>query len=124
LANLETCIAAYESRLFKYRSHNFDAYWDSLDRSQINMVKCTLDAKPKKLKGLARLIFLEFVVAQYGDQRKYHQLRRLKKIQETGSEPTHSGYASHEIPYGQRFTAPRYASLSLVTGLLTSGRIY
>lgn len=85
-------------------------YCNSLDRSKINMVKCTLDAKPEELKGLARLLFLEFIVAQYGDQRNYYQLRRLKKIQETGSEPTHSGYASHEIPYGQRFTAPKYNS--------------
>lgn len=101
---------AYESRLFKYRSHNFDVYCDTFDRSKVNVPRCTTHvAKPAELKGLARLLFLEFMVEKYGSKRGYHQIRRLRRIQETGSEPTQSGYAAHEIPYGERFTATRYA---------------
>jgi hypothetical protein len=109
LTNARSAVVAYESRLFKYRSHNFDIYCDSLDRSKVNLARCTIAvAKPAELKGLARLLFLEFMVEKYGSKRNYQQMRRLRKIQESGSEPTRSGYASHEIPYGERFTATRY----------------
>lgn len=48
------------------------------------------------------------MVEKYGSKRNYQQMRRLRKIQESGSEPTHSGYASHDIPYSERYTATRY----------------
>lgn len=69
---------------------------------------CGVEANPNKLMGLGRLICLEAKVKTFGDVRGYHQVRRLKKIAESGNEASHSSYTSHEIPYGRRFTPSKY----------------
>ncbi|GIK05037.1 hypothetical protein Aspvir_009136 [Aspergillus viridinutans] len=100
---------SYENRLFKYRWHNFDVYWDGLDRSRIHINWDPYDDEfsPRQLIGLSRLVFFEGIVAE--PEQKYHQRRRLRKIQESGDPllTTPSGYAVLEIPYGERFTAAR-----------------
>uniref|UniRef100_A0A8H7NNZ4 Uncharacterized protein n=1 Tax=Bionectria ochroleuca TaxID=29856 RepID=A0A8H7NNZ4_BIOOC len=104
---------SYEYRLYKYRSHNFDVYWDSLERSRIDEFIFQGDQNPSELHGLARLLFFEESIRNYGDEQNYQKRRRLKKIQDV-EDSAPSGYADHEIPYGERFTAPsvrRYVAL-------------
>ncbi|VUC21847.1 unnamed protein product [Clonostachys rosea] len=104
---------SYEYRLYKYRSHNFDVYWDSLERSRIDQFIFQGDQNPSELQGLARLLFFEESIRSYGDDLNYQRRRRLKKIQDV-EDSAPSGYADHEIPYGERFTAPsvrRYVAL-------------
>lgn len=96
---------AYENRLYKYRSHHFDAYWEALDRGRVDPSKCTRTKESPNVKGLARLIFFEKMLETFGNP--YRRQRLLKTIDENG-EPTHSGYATLEVPYGERFTATRY----------------
>ncbi|KAH8806113.1 ankyrin repeat protein [Xylogone sp. PMI_703] len=102
---------SYENRLWKYRNQNFDVFWDGLDRSQIDeeyfrrFVEDFGDLK--SLQGLARLIFSEAILAR--DYNPYWRKRHLKKFDD-GGEPTftpESGYASHDVPYAERFTAER-----------------
>ncbi|CAH0048968.1 unnamed protein product [Clonostachys solani] len=104
---------SYEYRLYKYRSHNFDVYWDFLERSRIDKFIFQGDQNPSELHGLARLLFFEESIRNYGDDQNYQKRRRLKKIQDV-EDSAPSGYADHEIPYGERFTAPsvrRYVAL-------------
>jgi hypothetical protein len=99
---------AYENRLYKYRSHNFEVYWDSLKRSRINAENCSPKSNPQILTGLSRLIFFENILK--GRRDPYRRKRLLKTIDDSG-EPTlatPSGYATLEIPYGERFTATKY----------------
>lgn len=96
---------AYENRLYKYRNHRFDAYWHELDRTRVDPKKCTRTEESPDLQGLARLIFFEGLLKKFVNP--YRRKRLLKTIDENG-EPTHSGYATLEIPYGERFTATRY----------------
>lgn len=104
-------VAAYETRLFKYRNHHFDAYWEPLDRTRINPSKCTRISTNPEVKGLARLIFYETITGSYrAPGGAYLRRRLLKKIDEHG-EPTPSGYTSFEIPYGERFNARKYVRL-------------
>lgn len=63
-----------------------------------------------KLKGLARIIFFEYVLKKWGNQ--YLRQRLLKTIDENG-EPTNSGYATLEVPNGERFTAAKYVAQSI-----------
>lgn len=102
---------AYENRLYKYRNHNFDAYWPLLDRSKINPGRCVRTEENPQVYGLSRLILFEKALTyrSRGHRASYKQKRRLKKIDENG-EPTHSGYAALEVPYGQKFSAGRYVS--------------
>lgn len=64
-----------------------------------------------ELKGLARIIFFEYVLKKWGNQ--YLRQRLLKTIDENG-EPTNSGYATLEVPSGERFTASKYVFQSTV----------
>ncbi|KAI9900887.1 hypothetical protein N3K66_005149 [Trichothecium roseum] len=111
---------SYENRLYKYRNHNFDVYWPLLDRSRINHDACNTSssrsgsdgAGPRNLNGLARLVFFEAALRRRdhhgaGHRAAYRRRRRLKKIDESGRPPAHSGYAAVEVPYGQRYTARR-----------------
>lgn len=82
-------------------------YWDSLERSRIDEFIFQGDQNPSELHGLARLLFFEESIRNYGDEQNYQKRRRLKKIQDV-EDSAPSGYADHEIPYGERFTAPRY----------------
>ncbi|RYP42706.1 hypothetical protein DL767_000075 [Monosporascus sp. MG133] len=102
---------SYENRLWKYRNQNFDVYWDCLDRTRIDeeyfrsFVEYYNDLS--SLKGLARLIFSEVVLTR--DYNHYWRKRYLKKFDD-GGEPAlapESGYATHNIPYGERFTADK-----------------
>ncbi|KAK6948900.1 hypothetical protein Daesc_008971 [Daldinia eschscholtzii] len=98
---------AYENRLFKYRSHNFEVYWDSLDRSRVKKIYVDEEDDPREITGLARLILSEQYLRRYINP---YRLKRALKRYDDGGEPlltAPSGYASHEIPYGERFTAER-----------------
>ncbi|KAI0853477.1 hypothetical protein F5Y00DRAFT_270644 [Daldinia vernicosa] len=98
---------SYENRLFKYRNHNFEVYWDSLDRSRVKKIYVDPDESPRELTGLARLILSEQRLRKYIDS---YRLKRALKRYDDGGEPVltaPSGYASHEIPYGEKFTAQR-----------------
>jgi hypothetical protein len=92
-------------------------FWDGLDRSRIdeeyfkNFVE--FNENLASLKGLARLIFSEVVLTR--PYRIYWRKRFLKKIDDSG-EPDltpESGYASHHIPYGERFTADKYVIIAV-----------
>ncbi|KAI1271374.1 ankyrin repeat protein [Xylaria sp. FL0933] len=102
---------SYENRLWKYRNQNFEVFCDSLERSRIDQsyfeefVYNVEDLS--KLTGLARLVFSEAVLNR--PYRSYWRKRYLQKIDD-GGEPaltTPSGYASHDIPYGEQFTADK-----------------
>ncbi|KAI1643377.1 uncharacterized protein F4817DRAFT_350105 [Daldinia loculata] len=98
---------SYENRLFKYRNHNFEVYWDSLDRSRVKEIYVENDESPRELTGLARLILSEQNLREYINS---YRLKRALKRYDDGGEPVltaPSGYASHEIPYGEKFTAER-----------------
>ncbi|OTB19331.1 hypothetical protein K445DRAFT_193479 [Daldinia sp. EC12] len=98
---------SYENRLFKYRSHNFEVYWDSLDRSRVKKIYVDEEDDPREITGLARLILSEQYLRRYIHP---YRLKRALKRYDDGGEPlltAPSGYASHEIPYGERFTAER-----------------
>lgn len=95
---------AYENRLYKYRSHLFDAYWGPLERSKLDPEGCARTSESPNVEGLARLIFFEGLFEKYADS--YRRRRNLKTIDENG-EPTHSGYATLEVPYGERFNAAK-----------------
>ncbi|PWY90954.1 hypothetical protein BO70DRAFT_307386 [Aspergillus heteromorphus CBS 117.55] len=106
---------SYESRLFKYRKQGFEVFWESLDRSRIDMglfrsLYEGRELQPKKLKGLARLILSEMVL-EY-KQRPYDRYlikRALKKLDDARDPeflaPT--VYTSLEIPYTTQFTADK-----------------
>ncbi|KAF3764592.1 hypothetical protein M406DRAFT_107219 [Cryphonectria parasitica EP155] len=106
---------SYENRLWKYRNQNFDVFWGPLDRSQIQkdyikeFAEFDEDAPNLgNLQGLARLIYSEIALSK-DRSRPYYRKRFLKKFDD-GGEPAltpSSGYASHDIPYGERFTADR-----------------
>jgi hypothetical protein len=122
-AALLTKRSAYENRLYKYRRHNFDVYWTSLERSRIDPCRCSIDTfdDSRQLTGLARLIFFEERIRNYNSWRltKYQRERRDKKIEDAG-EPMltlPSGYARHEVPYGERFTANRYSFSFALLGI-------
>ncbi|KFH46191.1 hypothetical protein ACRE_030170 [Hapsidospora chrysogenum ATCC 11550] len=104
LIDLSRRSPSYENRLYKYRNHRFDAYWHELDRTRVDPGKCTRTKESPDVQGLARLIFFEEVLKK--SVNPYRRRRLLKTIDENG-EPTHSGYATLEIPYGERFTATR-----------------
>ncbi|KAL6857594.1 hypothetical protein ACO1O0_005035 [Amphichorda felina] len=104
LIDLSRRSPSYENRLYKYRSHDFDAYWDSLDRSKVDPSRSMRGKQSPELKGLARIIFFEYVLKKWGNQ--YLRQRLLKTIDENG-EPTNSGYATLEVPSGERFTASK-----------------
>ncbi|KAI1464320.1 uncharacterized protein F4812DRAFT_442994 [Daldinia caldariorum] len=98
---------SYENRLYKYRNHNFEVYWDALDRSRVKRHFFDLDEGRGQITGLARLVLSEHDLRR--GPRPY-QLRRSMKRYDDGGEPllaTPSGYATHEIPYSERFTAQR-----------------
>lgn len=99
---------AYENRLWKYRNHNFEVYWDSLDRSRVKDINLDYDDDPRDLTGLARLIRSEETLRR--DKTRPYRLKRSLKRLDDGGDPTMtapSGYATHEIPYGEKFTAER-----------------
>ncbi|KAI0543598.1 ankyrin repeat protein [Xylaria curta] len=99
---------SYENRLWKYRNHYFDVFWDSLDRSRI-----TTDFTPpcdiKELTGLARLLFSEQVGGCWSRRQEYWRIRNLHNIEDSGRQnlSAPSGYATFIIPYGKSFSAER-----------------
>lgn len=103
-------------RLFKYRKQNLDVFWESLDRSRINMdlfekLREHRDLHPKNVKGLARLILAEIVVSGRRPYTDSLTSRALKKLGDA-QDPEFTGptvYTSVEIPYTKRFTADRCA---------------
>ncbi|KAI3083872.1 hypothetical protein CBS147353_2016 [Aspergillus niger] len=105
---------SYEMRLFKYRKQNLDVFWESLDRSRINMdlfekLREHRDLHPKNVKGLARLILAEIVVSGRRPYTDSLTSRALKKLGDA-QDPEFTGptvYTSVEIPYTKRFTADR-----------------
>ncbi|KAJ2898504.1 hypothetical protein MKZ38_003854 [Zalerion maritima] len=104
---------SYENRLYKYRFQNFDAYWEGLDRSRIPEDSFHASMDPKGLTGLGRLLFFEKLLEKRRDA--YRRKRLLKRIEDSswkvglaggkGDKVAQSGYAAHEIPYGERFNA-------------------
>ncbi|KAI1370866.1 hypothetical protein F4677DRAFT_450940 [Hypoxylon crocopeplum] len=98
---------SYENRLWKYRSHNFEVYWKHLDRSRVQKIWLDNDDDPSEITGLARLILSEQNMEKNTDQ---YRVKRALKRYDDGGEPiltAPSGYATHEIPYGEKFTADR-----------------
>ncbi|KAI1454775.1 hypothetical protein F4805DRAFT_438391 [Annulohypoxylon moriforme] len=126
---------SYENRLWKYRHHNFEVYWDKLDRSQIVI---TFDEDDddyeghKDLTGLARLLFSESVlrkIRKKGDHNRWRMKANLKKLDDSGDPnlvaETSSGYANHRIVYGIRITAEdvRHNVISCATAPYMFGTI-
>ncbi|KAI0884918.1 uncharacterized protein GGS22DRAFT_148152 [Annulohypoxylon maeteangense] len=108
---------SYENRLWKYRHHNFEVYWEALDRSRITIDFHEDDVFSiyeghTELTGLARLLLSEAVLKKMSRPRGYNHWRmkaNLKKLDD-GGDPnmvaeTSSGYANHRIPYGLLLTA-------------------
>ena len=114
---------AYENRLFKYRNHGFDVYWENLDRSRIRRDYIDdsggLD-KLQTLSGLSRLVFYEDIMARYTTRQSeflmYQRQRKLEKIDDIRDPilAAPSRYVKLEIPYGERFTSvrPPYSRIS------------
>ncbi|KAI0419720.1 ankyrin repeat protein [Xylaria grammica] len=106
---------SYENRLYKYRSHNFDVFWDSLERSRINtMLLNPFINRPNESRGLARLLIYEKMLQEdmdcWGKEAASLGGRSPKSIDETGESSLQvpSEYALYEIPYGEDFTAERF----------------
>ncbi|KAI0964856.1 ankyrin repeat protein [Xylaria arbuscula] len=114
--NLSLRGPAYENRLCKYRSHNFEVFWNSLERSQISaMLFDTCIWRPKDQKGLARLLTFEQMLQneqtgwwgkEYGDWGR-KPLKSLDEMCES-SLSVPSKYALYEIPYGEDYTVERF----------------
>ncbi|KAI1490359.1 hypothetical protein F5X96DRAFT_679155 [Biscogniauxia mediterranea] len=116
---------SYENRLWKYRNHNFEVYWDSLDRSRIKLNFSTSTQEedyPKipRLTGLARLLYSEHYIKDFAYRKlkrsykaRYVLKRALKRIDNGGDQTpaTSSGYATFDIPYSTRY---RYSRKPLV----------
>ncbi|KAL7621369.1 hypothetical protein AAE478_008690 [Parahypoxylon ruwenzoriense] len=102
---------SYENRLLKYRRYNFEVYWHLLERSRIDVGKFFKDDNRRVLTGLARLISFEHAPGHGLPDAfyRYRQERKLKRIGEAGDPmmTAPSGYARHELPYGERFTAEK-----------------
>lgn len=99
--------SAYENRLWKYRQHRFDTYWDALERSRIH-IELDSSMPPNGLKGLARLLYSECRI-QNSRSSWYQTQRSLMKVDDSGEMAltTASGYAHHNLPTGFFFTALR-----------------
>ncbi|PYH55938.1 uncharacterized protein BO96DRAFT_395048 [Aspergillus niger CBS 101883] len=105
---------SYEMRLFKYRKQNFEVFWESFDRSRVDMdlfkeLREDRDLHPKNVKGLGRLILAEMVVSGRRPYTDYLTSRALKKLGDA-QDPEFTGptvYTRLEIPYTKRFTADR-----------------
>ncbi|GLA25220.1 retrotransposon-like protein 1 [Aspergillus niger] len=101
-------------RLFKYRKQNFEVFWESFDRSRVDMdyfkeLREDRDLHPKNVKGLGRLILAEMVVSGRRPYTDYLTSRALKKLGDA-QDPEFTGptvYTRLEIPYTKRFTADR-----------------
>lgn len=104
---------SYENRLWKYRHHNFEVYWDALERSRVRSINTEPDNdEHRNLTGLARLIFSEGILNNIRNEWRLNS--NLKKL-DGGRDPslvieTTSGYANHVIPYGVRLTAKNVRS--------------
>ncbi|KAI1444280.1 hypothetical protein F5Y02DRAFT_390306 [Annulohypoxylon stygium] len=111
---------SYENRLWKYRHHNFEVYWDALDRSRIEIEFDLEEENVPKLQGLARLLYSEARLENiYNVDKGIHATTRrkfqwimkynLKKFDDSGDPnmvaEKSSGYAEHKLPYGRRLTA-------------------
>ncbi|KAF7948486.1 uncharacterized protein EAE97_003897 [Botrytis byssoidea] len=103
---------SYENRLFKYRQHKFDVFWELLDRSQIQSLDFE-KTKPWHFKGLARLVMFERLL-QTGYSRPYYIHRNFKRVDGvrdpalvTKNHFHSSGYTSIEIPHSVSFTADK-----------------
>lgn len=116
---------AYENRLWKYRHHNFEVYWDALDRSRIEIEFDLEEENVPKLQGLARLLYSEARLENiYNVDKRIHATTRrkfqwimkynLKKFDDSGDPnmvaEKSSGYAEHKLPYGRRLTADEYVN--------------
>ncbi|OTB10039.1 hypothetical protein K445DRAFT_27965 [Daldinia sp. EC12] len=99
---------SYENRLWKYRQHNFEVYWDSLDRSRVKSIDIEeYDMSHRYLTGLARLIFSEAVLRKKpsSEWKKNRNLRKLDDSKGPMAVESLSGYANHILPYGLTLTA-------------------
>ena len=106
---------AYENRLYKYRHHNFDAYWADLERKRIRPY-----APPNEFEasdvGLAKLLYFEEWLRELRRRRylsrvdRYRTHRYKRRIEDSGDPGLlhASGYARHELLFGVRCTAATY----------------
>lgn len=111
---------AYESRLWKYRNHNFEVYWDELERFRVKKIDYDpSEQKHRELTGLAKLIFSEGILENTEAYRsvwgRWKSRRSLKRIDDS-KDPSmvaeeSSGYADLIILYGERTTANEYVTL-------------
>ncbi|KAI1741299.1 ankyrin repeat protein [Xylaria scruposa] len=95
---------AYEYRLWKYRNHNFEVFWDSLNRSRINpMLFNPIQYTVNKYEGLAKLLLYEKKLQDDG----YCEKRLFEGIDEScgSTSQVPSDYALYEIPSGEGVTA-------------------
>ncbi|KAI1472682.1 uncharacterized protein F4812DRAFT_409879 [Daldinia caldariorum] len=100
---------SYENRLWKYRQHNFEVYWDALDRKRLKDIDLEeYDMAHRNLTGLARLIFSEEVLKKEPGP-TWKKNRNLRKLDDsTGPNmvvESLSGYTNHILPYGMQLTA-------------------
>ena len=110
---------AYENRLWKYRNHNFEVYWDELERFRVKKIDYDpSEQKQRELTGLAKLIFSEGVLETtkgYRSARERWKSRRSLRRIDDSKDPSmvaeeSSGYADHITPYGERTTATEYVT--------------
>ncbi|SPO07204.1 uncharacterized protein DNG_09898 [Cephalotrichum gorgonifer] len=101
---------SYENRLYKYRHHNFEGYWDGLERSRISD-----DYFNHESLGLARLLYFEewlrelarrSWISRVDRYRTHRYKRRITDVADLGLVHA-SGYATHELLFGARCTAAK-----------------
>ncbi|EMR83359.1 hypothetical protein ACHAPC_009894, partial [Botrytis cinerea] len=107
-------VDSYENRLFKYRQHKFDVFWEPLDRSQIKKLGPNY-MQLWEMKGLARLLLFESnIKREYTGPYDEPNPKNLKRIDEardpvlmTEDHYHSSGYTGIEIPHHIIFTADK-----------------
>ncbi|KAK6956592.1 hypothetical protein Daesc_001871 [Daldinia eschscholtzii] len=93
---------------FRHVQHNFEVYWDSLDRLRVKSIDIEeYDMSHRYLTGLARLIFSEAVLRKKAgsEWKKNRNLRKLDDSRGPMAVESLSGYANHILPYGLTLTA-------------------
>ncbi|KAI1799006.1 hypothetical protein F4811DRAFT_568851 [Daldinia bambusicola] len=100
---------SYENRLWKYRQHNFEVYWDALDRERVKDIDLEeYDVAHRNLTGLARLIFSEEMLKKNPGS-EWKKNRNLRKLDDSRGPnmvvESFSGYTNHVLPYGMQLTA-------------------
>ncbi|KAF2963293.1 hypothetical protein GQX73_g10283 [Xylaria multiplex] len=95
---------AYENRLWKYRCHNFEVFWDSLERSRIN----TELFEPfmhglEDPEGLARLLSFERVLREQREEEDIILEGLAQSINRSGGSVL-SEYALYDVPNSEYLT--------------------